>query len=229
MPLSGQGMLVSFANIDPSHEEEFNRWYDKEHLVERVAIPGFLEARRYLAAASDYKYLALYTTLDIQSLDGPAYRKVLGNQTAWSQRNIARLRDPQRAIARVTGSYGQGRGSALAMIRVRPSVAHADTLRRTIQDRLPASVDLDGIISAHLLESEPELSKPLGAANPPVGSGDWYIFLDGTDLGAVGRMGKEQFGFISEGSRGALVSFSTYRSMWDLSKADLYQEPDKQA
>jgi hypothetical protein len=222
MPLSGQGMLISFANIDASHEEEFNRWYDKEHLVERVAIPGFMEARRYVAVASEYKYLALYTTVDIQSLDGPAYREVLQNQTAWSLQNIARLRDPQRAIAHVAASYGQGRGSALAMIRIRPSRAGADVLRRAIQDRLSALVDLDGIISAHLLESNPELSKPLGADRPPVGSGDWYVFLDGTDVETVRTVGQEHFAFVSEGSDGVLVSFVTYRTIWDLSKSDLY-------
>jgi hypothetical protein len=221
MPLSGQGMLISFANIDAAHEEEFNRWYDKEHLVERVAIPGFMEARRYVAVVSEYKYLALYTTVDVQSLDGPAYRKVLQNQTAWSQQNIARLRDPHRAIARVAASYGQGRGSALAMIRIRPSAARTDALRGAIQDRLAALVDLNGIISGHLLESDPELSKPLGADRPPVGSGDWYVFLDGTDVATVQTVGQQQFAFVSEGSHGTLVSIATYRTIWDLSKADL--------
>ena len=52
MPLSGKGMLVSRMNISPEHEQEFNRWYDKEHLAERVAIEGFLEARRYVAIAA---------------------------------------------------------------------------------------------------------------------------------------------------------------------------------
>jgi hypothetical protein len=49
MPLAGKGMLLTSMNIDPSDEAEFNRWYDREHLEERVAIEGFLEARRYIA------------------------------------------------------------------------------------------------------------------------------------------------------------------------------------
>jgi hypothetical protein len=47
MPMAGKGMLLTSMNIDPAHEAEFNRWYDREHLEERVAIDGFLEARRY--------------------------------------------------------------------------------------------------------------------------------------------------------------------------------------
>jgi len=41
MPLAGKGMLLTSMDIDPSHEADFNRWYDREHLVERVAIDGF--------------------------------------------------------------------------------------------------------------------------------------------------------------------------------------------
>ena len=49
MPLAGKGMLLTSMDIDAAHEAEFNRWYDREHLEERVAIEGFLEARRYVA------------------------------------------------------------------------------------------------------------------------------------------------------------------------------------
>ena len=52
MPLAGKGMLLTSMDIDPSHEAEFNRWYDREHLEERVAIDGFLEARRWASSAS---------------------------------------------------------------------------------------------------------------------------------------------------------------------------------
>jgi hypothetical protein len=44
MPLAGKGMLLTSMDIDPSDEADFNRWYDREHLEERVAIDGFLEA-----------------------------------------------------------------------------------------------------------------------------------------------------------------------------------------
>ncbi len=49
MPLAGKGMLLTSMDIDAADEADFNRWYDREHLEERVAIDGFLEARRYVA------------------------------------------------------------------------------------------------------------------------------------------------------------------------------------
>ena len=74
MPLAGKGMLLTSMDIDASDEAEFNRWYDREHLEERVAINGFLEARRYVAEEGRPKYLSLYSTATFDVLDSPAYR-----------------------------------------------------------------------------------------------------------------------------------------------------------
>jgi hypothetical protein len=41
MPLAGTGMLLTSMDIDPADEADFNRWYDREHIEERVAIDGF--------------------------------------------------------------------------------------------------------------------------------------------------------------------------------------------
>ncbi len=40
MPLAGKGMLLTSMDIDAADEADFNRWYDREHLEERVAIDG---------------------------------------------------------------------------------------------------------------------------------------------------------------------------------------------
>ena len=77
MPLSGKGMLLTIMDIAPEMDADFHRWYDREHLAERVAIEGFLEARRYVAVAGQPKYLHLYTTKTFEVLDSPAYRLVL--------------------------------------------------------------------------------------------------------------------------------------------------------
>jgi len=40
MPLAGKGMLITSMDVDAADEPEFNIWYDREHLSERVAIEG---------------------------------------------------------------------------------------------------------------------------------------------------------------------------------------------
>src|SRR3569833_4674772 len=88
MPLAGQGMLLTSMDIDPSDEADFNRWYDREHLEERVAIAVFIEARRYVAEQASPKYLALYSTETIDVLDSEAYRARLADQTEWSKATL---------------------------------------------------------------------------------------------------------------------------------------------
>src|SRR5215831_3128829 len=40
------GLLLFMTDIDAAHETEFHRWYEEEHIRERLAIPGFLTPRR---------------------------------------------------------------------------------------------------------------------------------------------------------------------------------------
>ena len=43
----GGTIMVVMMDVEPEHEEEFNRWYNDEHLVERLEIPGYVSARRF--------------------------------------------------------------------------------------------------------------------------------------------------------------------------------------
>ena len=160
MPLAAKGMLLTSMDIDPSDEAEFNRWYDREHLEERVAIEGFLEARRYVAHQGSPKYLCLYSTASIDVLDSPAYRAKLANPTDWSKKTMARFKNMIRAVASVTISRGQGRGAALGIVRLRHSAGGEERLRAALREKLDPE-QLDGIVSMHLIESDPALSKPL--------------------------------------------------------------------
>jgi hypothetical protein len=217
MPLSGKGMLLTSMDIGAADEAEFNRWYDREHLEERVAIDGFLEARRYVAHDGKPKYLSLYSTATFEVLDSPAYRLALANQTAWSKANIARFKNMIRAVARITISRGKGRGAALGIIRLRPAAGNEANLRIALRNQFdPAK--LDGIIAMHLIESDPVLSKPItddpSAPNP--GAGDWFVLIDATDVNAVPTAAARFAAFKAE-----TVSSGVYRLLWDIGKSDL--------
>jgi hypothetical protein len=220
MPITGKGMLLTSMNIDASDEAEFNRWYDREHLEERVAIDGFLEARRYIAHDGNPKYLSLYSTETFEVLDSPAYRTALANQTAWSKANIARFRNMIRSVARITISQGTGRGAALGIIRLRPLAGGQDKLRTALGEQLDPA-QLDGIISMHLIESDPALSKPItddpSAPNP--GAGDWFVLIDATDVGALPAAMLRFSGNIA--LKPLTISSGVYRLMWDLAKSDI--------
>lgn len=222
MPLAGKGMLLTSMDIDPADEAEFNRWYDREHLQERVAIEGFLEARRYIAHQASPKYLSLYSTASFEVLDSPAYRAALASQTAWSKANIARFKNMIRGVARITISRGIGRGAALGLIRLRPSASNNDKLRAAIKDQLDPKA-LDGIISMHLIENDPVLSKPLtdnASAHDP-GAGDWFVLIDGTDVNAISAAIAARLDNADALRSAETVSTGIYQLMWDLAKSDL--------
>src|ERR1700709_756231 len=136
MPMAGKGMLLTSMNIDAAHEAEVNPWYDPQHLEERVAIDGFLEARRYIAHEGSPKYLSLYSTETFDVLDSPAYRTARGTETGGRKGSSARLKNMIRAVARTTISRGQGRGAALGIVRLRPSDGGEDGLRAALQEQL---------------------------------------------------------------------------------------------
>ncbi|MET0970979.1 MAG: hypothetical protein ABWY18_17405 [Tardiphaga sp.] len=222
MPIAGKGMLMTSMDIDPSHEAEFNQWYDREHLAERVAIDGFVEARRYVAIDAAPKYLGLYSTATFDVLDSDTYRTALANQTPWSLANIGRFKNMLRSVARITVSRGQGRGAALGLVRIRPPERDAGALRDAIGAKLDPG-NLAGIISMHLMESDPRLSRPLtddpGAPNPA--ARDWYVMIDGTDVDAVVDVMTDRFDDAIAVAGAFLISAGTYQLMWDLVKTDL--------
>jgi hypothetical protein len=221
MPMAGKGMLLTSMDIEPSHEAEFNRWYDREHLEERVAIDGFLEARRYVAHQGSPKYLSLYSTTTFEALDSPAYRTALANQTDWSKANIARFKNMIRAVARITISRGQGRGAALGIVRLRPVAGGEDGLRAALREQLDPDKS-DGIISMHLMESDPVLSRPLSdkpaAADP--GAGDWFVLIDGTNMNAISTAITARLGD-GIAAKSTAISTGLYNLMWDLAKSDI--------
>src|SRR6266481_8209193 len=222
MPLAGKGMLLTSMDIDPSDEAEFNRWYDREHLEERVAIDGFLAARRYVADQASPKYLSLYSTQSFDVLDSPAYRNALANQTDWSRANIARFKNMIRAVARITISRGLGRGAALGIVRLRPATGGEDKLRTALREKLDPE-KLDGIISMHLIESDPALSRPItdDPAAPNPGAGDWFVLIDGTDVNVIAAAIPAFSAPAAFGSGTAQITAGVYNLIWDLARSDI--------
>src|SRR5688572_33120425 len=86
MAKKGSGLLMVWCDVPADKEAEFDRWYNEEHLAERLAIPGFLSAARYEAVKGGPKHLACYELESVAVLESPAYRRVLANPTEWTNR-----------------------------------------------------------------------------------------------------------------------------------------------
>ena len=82
----GSALLMVWADVPSDKEKEFNRWYNEEHLAERLAVPGFLSAARYEAVKGSPKHLAYYELESAAVLDSDAYKRVQDRPTEWTKR-----------------------------------------------------------------------------------------------------------------------------------------------
>lgn len=86
--------LLAVMMQPPAHlEEEFNDWYDTEHMADRAASPGFESSGRYdSVTGGPQAYLTLYDLNNIGTLDTPEYKLVSGNNfTPWTKRLMRRI------------------------------------------------------------------------------------------------------------------------------------------
>ena len=85
------GLLVAGFDYSAVSEDEFNDWYDTEHIPERQRVPGFVSCERWVGADNPKISIATY---DLQSLDvlkSEPYRKIGGeNLSPWSKRMTAK-------------------------------------------------------------------------------------------------------------------------------------------
>ena len=182
MPLAGKGMLLTSMNIDAADEADFNRWYDREHLEERVAIEGFLEARRYVAHAANPE-ISLACIRPRRSTCSTAPPTGRGSPTRPNgrRRNMAHFKNMIRVVARITISNGTGRGAALGIVRLRPTPDNADAWRDALQEKL---IRKSATASSRCICSRASRNCRARRADIPAvrneGARDWFVLIDGT-------------------------------------------------
>lgn len=175
------GQLFIWTDVDPAHEPDFNRWYDREHMQERMGIPGFLRARRFRSiVACPRRYLALYDTENLAVFRTSEYQKAFAQQTDWSRRNFARMRDTQRRVGELTVDEGKGEGGALALF----VFADPDRSGARLAPHFRDIVKRDHVIRASMLETDVDLSAPLSAGAAPARA-DKVAMVEATDADAA--------------------------------------------
>ena len=87
-----KGVLVAAVDFSNVAEDEFNDWYDTEHIPERQRVPGFLTCQRWIGAENPKQSVATYDLESVSVLQGPGYRAIGGeNLSPWSKRVTARV------------------------------------------------------------------------------------------------------------------------------------------
>jgi hypothetical protein len=179
-----RGLLCIWTDVDPAHASDFNRWYDREHMQERVAIPGFQSARRFAATgACPRPYLALYYTDSLDVFRSEPYARAFANQTPWSLENFKRMRGTQRRVGTLSLEAGEegGEGGTMAVFVVpAATVADAAALGR-LEQGLGEVTKEDFVIRTALLRTDAKLSTPVTADAAPAPA-DALVMLEASRL-----------------------------------------------
>jgi len=72
------------TDVAPEMEEEFNRFYNEEHIPLLLRVPGVLWARRGVNTGEGQKYIAVYEHENIDIQKSPQYRKAV--ETEWARK-----------------------------------------------------------------------------------------------------------------------------------------------
>lgn len=176
--------LCIWTDIDPQHEADFNQWYDREHMQERVSIPGFQYARRFKCfEGGERPYLALYTTQNLGVFRTDQYQNAFRHQTEWSQRNFGRMRDTQRRVGELYVERGDGEGSALSLFVLPDEKMNTGKIVSMFDEAIVGRE----LTSATMLITDPALSVSLTVKAAPLPSADAVVMVEGSNSEATRR------------------------------------------
>lgn len=193
MTLAGNGAMILYYDIAPDAIEDHDDWHTHEHFPERLSIPGFLRASRWIVTAGSPRYLVIYEVADVQVLSAEPYLERLNNPTPWTARMMQDFRGMTRGFCSVVASSGQGLGHALQSIRYVPVAGREDELRDWLQTAaLPAISMKRGVASAYMLE--PAATPPMTKEQEIRGKDaeiPCVLLVTGYDAGVLSRMSED--------------------------------------
>ena len=186
MAMLTEAVLAVWNDVEPSREAEFNDWYVKDHLPDRLAIPGFRRGRRWLSEGGSPRYFTFYEIDAVGVMHAPAYLERHDRPTDWTRRIMPAFVGMNRSICRVTAHRGAGDGGIAAVMRISPAAGAESRLRAWIAgEALPALSDLPGILFASLWELDAAASRMPDTAETRLRQGidatiDWALVVEGT-------------------------------------------------
>ncbi len=159
MSLIGEGAVAIWHDFTPEGRAEFYAWHGREHMPERVGIPGFLRGRRYVAIRGDLEFFNLYEARVPQVLASPDYRERLNNPTPWTSTVVKNYRRVARSICRVAATFGKGQGGLISTWRYDVPDDEAARHIETLKGRILPEIAASGLVAgAHLLIADTEAS-----------------------------------------------------------------------
>jgi hypothetical protein len=171
--------IPMFGDFSDATRIETNRWFDLDHVPQRLTCPGFLRAERYElvdgvvpgpSVEAPLRYLNVYYIEDPSVLTSDAYRRQVSARTPWSARRAGTggfsgtvlrgvWRKQEDAVPARWGYLAPSEGARTWLVRMQNDVAADEDLVGTLS--------CPGVLGAERYESvEVEMPGPAAAAPP---------------------------------------------------------------
>jgi hypothetical protein len=185
MSLAGLGVVAIWHDIAPEARDDFYEWHNREHMPERVGIPGFRRGRRFIAIDGTPEYFNLYEADSAEVLGGLDYLNRLNAPTPWTARVIPHFRNVARSVCRVAFTNGVGSGGVMLTMRFGiDAVRHEGTVEALRRRILPPVVYRKGVTGVHLCLADAAVSGLVTAerkarGNDPTAVPSWVLHIEG--------------------------------------------------
>ena len=186
MTLLGNAAVAMWWSVAEEHLGEFHEWHSKEHLPERLSIPGFNRGSRW-QRETDNAFFVIYELAEYETLISDAYRARLNSPTPWSTTMMPLHRDMMRSQCRIVASHGRGVATYMNTTRLSPKSGRQEELEDHLRAILAKLHERVGVTGAHLLRTEtPEAS---ATKEQQIRGGDatadWIILVSGHNAAAL--------------------------------------------
>lgn len=175
--------LITYMDIPPADEAEFNDWYTNEHVAERVDLEGFRSAYRFQAIDAAPRYFAYYETDGLGALTNPTYKAILARQSDWSQRVMARFQNFGRMCGPLVARAGRGHGAMALVVRA----DGGDGLDRFLAAALEAAVEAPLAVGGYLWRADADATGDAAVV------GRRILVVEALDEATLRRIAAERF------------------------------------
>ena len=204
--MSGAAAMLLWYDIVADQVAEHDEWHTREHFPERVGIPGFLTAQRWVAhPGTSPRYFVRYDVRDVGVLTSPAYEARLNDPSDWTRRIMPHFRGMIRGFCAIEHRVGGSVGGEMLAIRVAvPAERRPGLVRWLREECLPRLSHRRGFAGAWTL---------VAAAQPPMTSEqalrgrdagvDTVVLVSGYEADLLDAVQRDELSAGALGARGA--------------------------
>ncbi|HEY1328530.1 MAG TPA: hypothetical protein VGI14_16460 [Casimicrobiaceae bacterium] len=200
-------MLLLF-DVDSHAIVEHDDWHTHEHMPERLSLPGFLRASRWVARSGTPRYLVMYEVRDLDMLVAAPYLARLNDPTPWTAKMMRSYVGMRRALCKVEASAGAGLGRTALLARFTVDEDRAGESRDWLaREILPALAGMPGIASVDVVAQA--VAAPMTREQRIRGNDaglDHAVLVTGYEAGALAEIAGDKLHSKHFVARGAAVA-----------------------